>query len=517
MFTKLLNHEILNLLKSRRVYLTVIMFLLLFTTVFVVRVLDYQKQVNQYIEDVKVNDEAMANIENYSHITPRAIQEPILFSIYNEGYRIQRVINIKFYEAIIETTSINAERNMLFFPDTELDITFLITFFLSLFILLISYDSVNGEKQVGTLRLLMTYPLKRQSFILKKMLGVFIFVAFVFTMPYFLSIISLMVIYANLLTINFFISAFFYWFLTIFFILFFSLLGIFLSTCSKSPNQSLVYAILTWMVLCIIIPISWDYIISPSLSNERIHQATQNYHTYTTQAKRAIEHDLPDDANLRLVPMGIWTSSAGIENDGIHEMSLWGYDETYEQSSRFQSHLYENYYPLIRASEQAYDDVYRVRINTENMMNRVFFFNPIVIFHNLSMKIAGNSRVDHLVFLHTARELRDDLVNLGATEGWLFDYRFYAHFKEEYNLGSREEMLARFDGDRELVWEYVNDIEENAEMYEMEVPVFRKYEQPHFTLAMMIPRIFESMVLFVGSIVGLWVVIWWRFLGYDVR
>jgi len=172
---------------------------------------------------------------------------------------------------------------------------------------------------------------------------------------------------------------------------------------------------------------------------------------------------------------------------------------------------------LIRASEQAYDDVYRVRINTENLMNRVFFFNPIVIFHNLSMKIAGNSRVDHLVFLHTARELRDDLVNLGATEGWLFDYRFYAHFKEEYNLGSREEMLARFDGDRELIWEYVNEIEENAEMYEMEVPVFRKYEQPHFTLAMMIPRVFESMVLFVGSIVGLWVVIWWRFLGYDVR
>ena len=280
----LLNHEILNLLKSKRVYWTVCMFILLFTSIFVVRLIDYQKQLNQYIDDVRQTEESLQNATNYSYINPRAIQQPIIFSIYNEGFKIPRVLNIQYYDPITYTATLNEENNMFFIDNNQLDITFLITFFLSLFILLISYDSINGEKQVGTLRLMLTFPLKRQSFILKKMLGVFIFVGFTFTLPYILSLITLIVIYANLLTINFFLSAFFYWFLVMLFILFFSLLGIFISCCTRNPNRSLVYSLLIWILFSIVLPISWDYIISPKLYNdkvtelERIHLDKRNHY-----------------------------------------------------------------------------------------------------------------------------------------------------------------------------------------------------------------------------------------------
>ena len=510
MLKTLLKHEIQNLLKSRRIYWTVVMFLLLFGIVFIIRVIDYQRQVNQYIADVHFNEGQLQNAQNHSYINPRAIQQPIIFSIYNQGFKIARVINIRFFAPITQTISLNEQNNKFYNENTQLDITFLVTFFLSLFILLISYDSVNGEKRVGTLRIMMTYPLKKQSFILKKILGIFIFVAFTFTLPYFLSLVSLMLIYANLLTINFFLSSFFYWFLVILFIFFFSLLGVFLSTCTSNPNRSLVYSLLVWILMSIILPISWEYIISPKLYNDRLNFLNQVYRDKHLQAYRIMYEDVPDDARA---------SGAYMYHNGgtLHDISIWSTPDTYEKHYRFQRYAYEKYFPASRETEQAVDDIYRKNISIENIKNWVFFFNPIVLFNNLSMKITGNSREDHLKFLQDSRGVRDELVVLGEREGWLFDYRFFAMYADDSNLSDFWEVWEALDGDMDGLMAWHDEIVSTAEEYEMVLPVFRKYQQPIYTFGEIFSRISMYLVLFVVSILVLWLLIWQKFLNYDVR
>jgi len=507
MFKTLLTHEILNLLKSRRVYLTVLMLLLLYATVFIVRVIDYQKQLNQYIADVRINEEGLQNAVNYSFIKPMAILQPIIFSIYNQGYNIPRVATIQFYEPIVETKSLNETSNMVHYEDTQLDITFLITFFLSLFILLISYDSVNSEKRDGTLRILLTYPIKRQAFILKKILGVFIFVAITFTLPYTLSLISLMVIYANLLTINFFISAFFYWFMVLLFIFFFTLLGVFISTCTPSPNRSLVYALFVWILLSIILPISWDYIVSPSLYHHRLTQLERNYEDKYKQLKEAWSH--PEGINM-------WGEGCMSGSGNFYETTLWTWKSSIAIGNRYLKYVYENYYPVSRETEQVKDDVLRKRIDVESVKNLAFFFDPIVLFGSISNCIAGNSQDDLVRFLHSTREIRDELVQIGVNEGWLFDRRFYSLYKEEYDIESIEDIFDRFpDWDDAEV--YIEELQEKAEPLDIIMPTFRRFEQPLYTLGEVFTRIYLFLGLFVGSILVLWVMTWARFMGFDVR
>jgi len=510
MLKTLLKHEILNLLKSRRVYWTVLMFILLFASVFIIRVIDFQKQVNQYIADVALNEEELQAAPNYSHINPRAIQQPLVFSIYNKGFTISRVIDIMFYEPITTTISLNEEIDPLAFDDNSIDITFLITFFLSLFILLISYDCVNGEKQTGTLRLVLTYPLKRQSFILKKILGVFIFVGFTFTIPYLLSLISLLVIYADLLTVNFFLSAFFYWFVVLLFIFFFSLLGIFISTCTTSPNRSLVYVLMVWILFAIILPISWDYLCSPSLYNDRIVELERVYSNKKDDLYRIKNDDVPDDAHPR---QGVFVNSNGLFYNGM----VWAYAETMQYQENFRRYMHNVYYPISREAEQAIDEVYRKRINMEGVKTMVFFFNPIVQFGSLSDKITGNAREDHLRFLHDARAVRDGLVNIGVTDGWLFDYRFHAVYAEEYNLPPLEEQYAKYGRDWDKIDADMMELRNRAEAYIMEMPAFSKYSQPVFSFGEIFSRIFFTMCVFVVCILALWVMTWGRFMGYDVR
>jgi len=211
----------------------------------------------------------------------------------------------------------------------------------------------------------------------------------------------------------------------------------------------------------------------------------------------------------------------GSWNGAFFGGQMWAYQETMQTQLNYQRYMYDKYYPVAREAEQTKDEVYRKRIDIERVKTGVFFFNPIVQFSNLSSKITGNSREDHLRFLHDARQVRDDLVNQGVTDGWLFDYRFITLYEPEYDLPPLMDLYNEADGDMEtfyaLMTKAVLGTREIAVPYKMELPVIRKYTQPVFSFGEVFGRIFATLSVFVVCILGLWVMSWYRFMHYDVR
>ncbi|MCL1827089.1 MAG: ABC transporter permease [Candidatus Cloacimonetes bacterium] len=504
-----LKHEIQNLLKSRRIFLTVIMFLLLFVSIFVVRAIDYQKQINQYLTDVQQSDELMENPTNYSHLNPRAIHRPLVFSIYNRGFTFDRVIDIRFFMAITQSKTLNEEYNPHYSGSNNLDITFLVTFFLSLFILLISYDSVNGEKQSGTLRLLMTFPIKRQSFILKKILGVFIFVMITFTIPYILSVFALMFIYTNLLTASFYLSVFFYWFLVMFFVFFFSLVGILISLCSTNPNRSLVYSILVWLLFSIILPISWSNVISAKLFDKDIATLQQNNALKRDYLQKILdEYGSTVSENTYVMNWGGYFNNLGIIE----------FEESTPTLYNRLKFLTEEYTPVLHEVEQTIDEIRRKYNSIESLRNWIFFFNPVVLFSDISNKIAGNTRSDYMKFISDARDIQSDLVSLGIREGWLLDYRYYTTINEQDLVGSIYAVLEQVET---IGWDAAADElqsrVETATPFTFDMPHIKVYQQPNPLFEEIFMKIFSVLAMFVVSILLLWVATWRLFMRYDVR
>ncbi|MCK9329027.1 MAG: ABC transporter permease subunit [Candidatus Cloacimonetes bacterium] len=507
-----IKHEILNLLKSKRVYWTIILFMLLFASVFTVRTIDFKKQLNQYIQDVEQTEESLRKAANYSYLNPRAIKQPLIFSIYNNGYTYPRVINIQYIQYILNTSSLNQEKNNIYTENNMLDISFLVSFFLSLFILLIAYDSVNGEKEIGTLRILMTWPIKRQSFILKKILGIFFFVFIAFSLPYLLSLFVIIVLFGNLLTSTFFLSFFFYWFVIALFIFFFSLLGIYLSVLSAKPSRSLVYSLLVWIFLSIICPVTWEYIISPKLFNNTFTNLKNTAAVKLDDAKKVYYQKLPDEANINKVSHFLW-------NNYDLNVFVWGEQSTYDTHYRFHHYLYDKYYPAVREAEQARDNYIRKHIYIENVKSLYQFFNPLVVLDNISMKIAGNSRADYLLFLQDGRKVRDDFVNLGVIEGWYFAYDYFAKYKKEYTPMNFEDYQ---NENPDHTWfeywmEYAQPLQNSAELYEMKLPNIQKYQQRELTFTEIFNRIYLFLFLMVILIVAIWLLTWKQFLKYDIR
>ena len=507
----LLKHEILNLLKNRRIYTAMIIFILLFASIFIVRVVDFQHQINLYLADVRDTEKDWLEAPNYSYLNPRAIKMPSVFSIYNQGFTFARVINIEFYEAIDSSEVKNEAYNRVFRMNQQMDITFLITFLLSLFALLISYDIINGEKNTGTLRLLMTFPIKRANYILKKILGAFLFVAFVFTLPYLMSLVSLIFIYSNLLTANFFLSAFFYWFLVLLFIFFFCLLGTLISCLTTDSSRSLVYALLAWVMLCIILPTGYDQIMTPRLYDNSILQLQQVRRDKVMQARNIFSNP-PEDADPTTVEYMVMTG------DWFYRLSIWSFTETHEQRYRFQRYLHDYYFPVAKEVEMATDDIIRKQINIENTRNVIFFFNPIVLFRDISMKIAGNSRFNYLKYLQDVREIRNDLVNIGRRDGWLFDYRFSAMFTEKDMFGSFGDWEHKFATTNfDDLYAEVMILMDAAEPFSFDRPDVRRYEQSNLSVLEIFAQIIPVLSIFVLSILALWTVTWLKFMKYDLR
>jgi hypothetical protein len=57
----------------------------------------------------------------------------------------------------------------------------------------------------------------------------------------------------------------------------------------------------------------------------------------------------------------------------------------------------------------------------------------------------------------------------------------------------------------------------DAQRNRIELPEFRRYTQPTLTFGEIFNRLFQYLILFVVSILILWVLTWKYFMKYDVR
>ncbi len=137
---------------------------------------------------------------------------------------------------------------------TELDWTFIIGLIMSFMAILFTYDAISGERETGTLSLLMSNSVSRATVLLGKFIGAFITIL----IPLFIGILlNLMVVSASRLVslsgeewarvgIIFVISALY--------ISIFLWLGLFISSQFSNSSSSLLVLLLIWIVFVVLIP-----------------------------------------------------------------------------------------------------------------------------------------------------------------------------------------------------------------------------------------------------------------------
>ncbi len=257
MIFKIIRKEILQNLLSLRFIFSLLLIIILFASSGFVFVTGYKAQLDNYWKKTNDNlsgfrDQAdqLYKLAFFNHDIWRK-PKPLTFCV---GGQEKSLPNYFRTDAFGSVWGVKGRHNFLLHQFGDLDWVFIISLPLSFLALFLTYDSICGEKEAGTLRLILSRPIPRSKILLGKYAGAMTTIG----IPLFVGLlVSLIIIYSSgaiELHANDWLKMLVIILLSILYLSIFVLLGIFISGRSVYPTNSMVVLLLLWVGLVILIP-----------------------------------------------------------------------------------------------------------------------------------------------------------------------------------------------------------------------------------------------------------------------
>ena len=261
MLREIIWRELLDHLQSLRFALTLVLVIVLMLTGSVLYIHDYRQQVADYRENISENRQLLENkaqrgLHRLVSLRPTQLiyRSPSPLGFIAEGHEkdLPNAFGVDAFELVGPQTILR--RNYTLQRFDALDWVFTIGIILSFAAFAMTYDSISGEAETGTLRLCLSNSLPRATLLFGKYIGTIISLA----IPLIIGICM------NTLIISLFgILPYepIYWLqiggvvlFSILYISVFATLGLFISCLTRTSSVSLVLLLLVWVCFAVFIP-----------------------------------------------------------------------------------------------------------------------------------------------------------------------------------------------------------------------------------------------------------------------
>jgi ABC-type transport system involved in multi-copper enzyme maturation permease subunit len=276
--------------------------------------------------------------DSKSQFTPNNIQYNA-FNVF--GYSISRMTS-----------------NPYLYLSNDLNWVFILTIITSFAIMLLSYDSISGEREQQTLKLILSNNVPRGILLFGKYMSIVISCTIMVLPGLLISLIILLL--SGILKMNTLIAFEIAMFIAaaILFISTISALGIFCSVVSRSSNVSLLIGLMLWSVFLIF---------SPNIAVFTADQLFKIKNSETTQN----EVNTARDAINKAAPEGSWAGS----------------DDLFFPKHELRA---KNQTNLMNAEKQIKDEWYNSQFRQYEKANRFTYLSPISIFGMVNESLIGS-------------------------------------------------------------------------------------------------------------------------------
>ncbi len=434
----LLKKELLDHLLSLRLILAFVLIIVLFAASGILFVMDYKAQVSDYNAQVSENLSLLSKsvsssiFEAFSWSRQNIYRRPNSLGFLAEGKEKDLPNAYRVSAFRLQGPDYSLRGNPLLGHFDALDWSFVIATVLSFVAILLASDGVNGEKQNGTLRLVLSNPVPRTRVLVAKYLSTMILL----TIPLAIgSLIGLLVITGSGLVplsgqdwakIALAVGV------SLLYLSVFVLLGLFLSTILKEPQGSLIVSLLVWVTLVIVIP-------SGASLTSKLWYSLPDEDNVVRQAAQAMEdayknHDKRYPHKDNWIVSGQW--SPGESLDKAIEID----------QARDREHF-------------RYEDSKIAQVRFGQQLSRT---SPTGLFQSAVSSITGSGILHYESFTRQARRYREELRDL-VVENYPFD-RSYPHMevreqiqnlKVDYQVVPKfeEKLLTVRDGWSRAIWD----------------------------------------------------------------
>jgi ABC-type transport system involved in multi-copper enzyme maturation permease subunit len=266
MLKTIIKKEIQNNIFSFRFLTSFVLLLVIVPVTVFILTNDYLRRIDEYSLRQTEIENYMKNYAHFNRVQNviRPTQPPLPFYSLIRG--ISQDVNIEEFDD---------DPLPVMFP--LIDLVFIVTILMSLIALIFSYDSVSGEKEDGTLKLILSNDIPRSKVILGKIMGgiLTLFIPFLFSLVVGLLIVALhprvswkgadwgalgLIVVGSALYFGFFYG-----------------LGVFISSRHHSSSSSIMTSLFAWVLLVLVVPNLSPYVasfISPASSRIKIARET---------------------------------------------------------------------------------------------------------------------------------------------------------------------------------------------------------------------------------------------------
>ena len=252
--------ELKNNIVSLRFLMTVILTIVIMVISSIIFITEYSQRMRDYREVENENNELLSgsaeNLSSLARAGQRIQMPPTPMAVIAEGglKNIPKRFELSAFE--LNEPEYASRENKFLGDLTNVDWIFIISIILSFFALLLTYDAVNGEKTDGTLGLLMSNSVSRNSVMAAKFLSALTSITIPLLLGMVLSL-SIVVVYGKIALVSSQLFGILIIILASFvYLAIFVLIGLLVSSLTTNPVTSIIVSLFIWVTLTILLPSS---------------------------------------------------------------------------------------------------------------------------------------------------------------------------------------------------------------------------------------------------------------------
>ena len=434
MLMTLIRRELLDNLMTFRFAAAVFITLLLVVAVTAVLVQDYERRLESYNTSIETHRQRLRKWQTYSPGMGRLYVDrpPNPLSLFNVGLdkRLGNKILVSHdFVPSLWDAEMDSSDNSFLNIFSSIDIVFIFEVVLSLLALIFAYDALAGERESGTLRLVLTHPVRRGHILLAKYISAMLCLFVPLLMSLILAVILLTTSTSISLSIDDFLCIGGIVLSSLVYLSVFYLIGLLISAVTRRTSTALMLSMFVWGFLVLVYPnMILATIVPQDTSGARgasaFNQIKQIYEEFDRERKNFLANDsVPgDDPVFDMDSPSGWTGGDGfIENQLTLLYYYWSvisYNEFYDRHLPKVPHA-QNYYGFL--GPRIIDTADRAWLIRSQILQDIFVkpalvdrillkLSPVGIYDAATQAWAGTDLKGIQDFFDTVRQYRQEVI-----------------------------------------------------------------------------------------------------------
>jgi ABC-type transport system involved in multi-copper enzyme maturation permease subunit len=506
------HKELLENLRSFRFTACFVLCVVLITVSSVVGARDYRNRLRFVVAEEEREAETLSRTRVYSHIKPVVYRRPSALSVFSQGYERTLGPGVQISHRQIPFLS---QRKKSDNPYLEIippiDISTVVKVIMSLLAILLSFDAVSGEKEAGTLKLILSNAVSRPTLLFGKYIGSIITLTGSLVAGFLIGVVVLVVLSpvgisgARWWRILFLVVA------SGIYLSVFLLMGLFVSAVTRKAATSLIVLLSIWLFLVIIAPNLCAFIaaevVNPPSELDRELEVAQIKRQVEERVDRFTEQLGPSE------PMGELTVYG---NDGEVLVRL-GRPERYEWLNEFYKYRVAQWMEtadLVWERDREYLSGLKKQAAVSDALSML---SPAFLYERICQVLSDTDFESHENLIEQTREYRAQLIDYISAKDGFTSRRWFTDDppgQEPFVLDPETFDRSRMDMDRG--WRMISEAEadESRILNLGDMPEFRSIPR---SAAESIERSTIDLSLLIGMNLLLFIMYFKVFMMYDAR